>query len=128
MLLPGFPGIGIHHFLERLFTCPGFRTHGSLNRGALRHNSHTIVMQFHSVSPDFFGDQCMLAAMGVDVQRANAFLLCARVPSKTARAPRICSHNRWKHGVVQRARRLFVIDSSNPLRAPINAVFGASRD
>src|SRR5262249_32005904 len=27
-LIPPFPGIAIHHFPERLFTCPGFRSGG----------------------------------------------------------------------------------------------------
>jgi putative transposase len=72
-----------------------------------------------------FGDQCVLAAVGVDVQGRKYVLALREGATENAEAAKDLLQHLVEHGVDPRHRRLFVIDGSKALRTAINAVFGA---
>jgi putative transposase len=72
-----------------------------------------------------FGDQCVLAAVGVDVQGRKHVLALREGATENAEAAKDLLQHLVEHGVDPRRRRLFVIDGSKALRTAINAVFGA---
>ena len=72
-----------------------------------------------------FGDQCVLAAVGVDGEGRKHVLALREGATENAEAAKDLLEHLVSHGVDSRRRRLFVIDGSKALRAAINAVFGA---
>ena len=72
-----------------------------------------------------FGDQCVLAAVGVDVQGRKHVLALREGATENGEAAKDLLQHLVEHGVDPARRRLFVIDGSKALRAAINAVFGA---
>ena len=72
-----------------------------------------------------FGDQCVLAAVGVDVQGRKHVLALREGATENAEAAKELLQHLVEHGVDPARRRLFIIDGSKALRAAINAVFGA---
>ena len=71
-----------------------------------------------------FGEQCVLAAVGVDVQGGKHVLAICEGATENAAAAQDLLEHLVSQGVDPRRRRLFVIDGSKALRAAINAVFG----
>jgi len=72
-----------------------------------------------------FGEQCVLAAVGVDREgRKHVLALREGATENTAAAKDLLQHL-VEHGIDPARRRLFVIDGSKALRTAINAVFGA---
>jgi len=72
-----------------------------------------------------FGEQCVLAAVGVDVQGRKHVLALREGATENAEAAKDLLQHLVAHGVDPARRRLFIIDGSKALRAAINAVFGA---
>jgi len=72
-----------------------------------------------------FGDQCVLAAVGVDVEGRKHVLALREGATENAEAAKDLLQHLVDHGVDPKRRRLFVIDGSKALRTAINAVFGA---
>lgn len=72
-----------------------------------------------------FGDQCVLAAVGVDEQGRKHVLALREGATENAEAAKDLLQHLVEHGVDPKHRRLFIIDGSKALRAAINAVFGA---
>lgn len=72
-----------------------------------------------------FGDQCVLAAVGVDSQGRKHVLGVREGATENAEAAKDLLEHLVAHGVDPGRRRLFVIDGSKALRAAIHAVFGA---
>ncbi len=71
-----------------------------------------------------FGDQCVLAAIGVDSQGSKHVLALKEGASENAAACKDLLEQLVGQGVDPQRRRLFVIDGSKALRTAINAVFG----
>jgi putative transposase len=71
-----------------------------------------------------FGEQCVLAAVGVDVEGRKHVLALREGATENAAAAKDLLAHLVAHGVDPARRRLFVIDGSKALRAAINAVFG----
>jgi len=71
------------------------------------------------------GDQCVLAAVGVDVQGGKHVLALREGATENAEAAKDLLQHLVAHGVDPARRRLCVIDGSKALRTAINAVFGA---
>jgi transposase-like protein len=71
-----------------------------------------------------FGDQCVLAAIGVDSQGSKHVLALKEGATENAEATKDLLERLVAQGVDPRRRRLFVIDGSKALRTAINAVFG----
>jgi transposase-like protein len=72
-----------------------------------------------------FGKQCVLAAVGVDVQGRKHVLALREGATENAEAAKDLLDHLVSHGVNPERRRLFVIDGSKALRTAIHAVFGA---
>jgi transposase-like protein len=72
-----------------------------------------------------FGDQCVLAAVGVDIQGCKHVLALREGATENAEAAKDLLQHLIEHGVDPTRRRLFIIDGSKALRTAINAVFGA---
>ena len=72
-----------------------------------------------------FGDQCVLAAVGVDLQGRKHVLALREGATENAEAAKDLLQHLVEHGVAPARRRLFIVDGSKALRAAINAVFGA---
>jgi transposase-like protein len=72
-----------------------------------------------------FGDQCVLAAVGVDIQGHKHVLALREGATENAEAAKDLLQHVVEHGVDPARRRLFIIDGSKALRTAINAVFGA---
>jgi len=72
-----------------------------------------------------FGDQCVLAAVGVDIQGSKHVLALREGATENAEAAKDLLQHLVEHGVDPTRRRLFIIDGSKALRTAINAVFGA---
>jgi putative transposase len=72
-----------------------------------------------------FQQQCVLAAVGVDVEGRKHVLALREGATENAEAAKDLLQHLVEHGVDPARRRLFVIDGSKALRAAINAVFGA---
>jgi transposase-like protein len=72
-----------------------------------------------------FQDQCVLAAVGVDVEGRKHVLALREGATENAEAAKDLLQHLVEHGVDPARRRLFVIDGSKALRTAINAVFGA---
>lgn len=72
-----------------------------------------------------FGDQCVLAAVGVDVDGRKHVLAVREGATENAGAAKDLLEHLVTQGVDPARRRIFVIDGSKALRAAINAVFGA---
>ena len=72
-----------------------------------------------------FGDQCVLAAVGVDIQGCKHVLALREGATENAEAAKDLLQHLLEHGVDPTHRRLFIIDGSKALRTAINAVFGA---
>jgi transposase-like protein len=72
-----------------------------------------------------FGDQCVLAAVGVDIQGRKHVLALREGATENAEAAKDLLQHLVEHGVDPTRRRLFIIDGSKALRTAINAVFGA---
>jgi putative transposase len=72
-----------------------------------------------------FGDQCVLAAVGVDIQGHKHVLALREGATENAEAAKDLLQHLVEHGVDPARRRLFIIDGSKALRTAINAVFGA---
>jgi transposase-like protein len=73
----------------------------------------------------FFGEQCVLAAVGVDDQGKKHVLGIREGATENSAAVKDLLQDLVARGVNPNRRRLFVIDGSKALRAGINAVFGA---
>lgn len=71
-----------------------------------------------------FGEQCVLAAVGVDVHGSKHVLALREGATENAEAAKDLLQHLVAQGVDPARRRLFVIDGSKALRAAINAVFG----
>lgn len=71
-----------------------------------------------------FGDQCVLAAIGVDSQGAKHVLALKEGATENAEVCKDLLEQLVAQGVDPKQRRLFVIDGSKALRTAINAVFG----
>ena len=71
-----------------------------------------------------FGDQCVLAAIGVDGHGAKHVLALKEGATENAEACKDLLEQLVAQGVDARRRRLFVIDGSKAVRTAINAVFG----
>jgi putative transposase len=71
-----------------------------------------------------FGDQCVLAAIGVDVQGSKHVLALKEGATENAEVCKDLLEQLVAQGVDPKRRRLFVIDGSKALRTAINAVFG----
>jgi putative transposase len=71
-----------------------------------------------------FGDQCVLAAVGVDIQGRKHVLALREGATENAEAAKDLLQHLVEHGVDPARRRLFIIDGSKALRTAINAVFG----
>ena len=72
-----------------------------------------------------FGEQCVLAAVGVDVEGRKHVLALREGATENAAAAKDLLRHLVEHGVDPARRRLFIIDGSKALRTAINAVFGA---
>jgi putative transposase len=72
-----------------------------------------------------FGDQCVLAAVGVDIQGRKHVLALREGATENAEAAKDLLQHLVEHGVDPARRRLFIIDGSKALRTAIHAVFGA---
>ena len=72
-----------------------------------------------------FGEQCVLAAVGVDVEGRKHVLAIREGATENAEAAKDLLEHLVSQGVDPSRRRLFVIDGSKALRTAINAVFGA---
>ncbi|GIU75895.1 MAG: IS256 family transposase [Bryobacteraceae bacterium] len=72
-----------------------------------------------------FGEQCVLAAVGVDGEGRKHVLGLREGATENAEAAKDLLQHLVDHGVDPKRRRLFVIDGSRALRTAINAVFGA---
>jgi transposase-like protein len=70
-------------------------------------------------------DQCVLAAVGVDVEGRKQVLGLRESSTENAEAAKDLLHHLVEHGVDPRRRHLFVIDGAVALRTAINAMFGA---
>lgn len=71
-----------------------------------------------------FGDQCVLAAIGVDSQGTKHVLALKEGAAENAEVCKDLLEQLVAQGVDPKRRRLFVIDGSKALRTAINAVFG----
>ena len=71
-----------------------------------------------------FGEQCVLAAIGVDSQGCKHVLGLKEGATENAEAAKDLLERLVAQGVDPKRRRLFVIDGSKALRTAINAVFG----
>jgi putative transposase len=71
-----------------------------------------------------FGEQCVLAAIGVDTQGAKHVLALKEGATENAEVCKDLLAHLVAQGVDPKRRRLFVIDGSKALRTAINAVFG----
>jgi len=71
-----------------------------------------------------FGDQCVLAAVGVDLQGCKHVLALREGATENAEAAKDLLQQLVDHGVDPKRRRLFIIDGSKALRTAINSVFG----
>jgi putative transposase len=72
-----------------------------------------------------FGEQCVLAAVGVDVQGRKHVLALREGATENAQAAKDLLQHLVEHGVDPKRQRLFIIDGSKALRTAIHAVFGA---
>lgn len=71
-----------------------------------------------------FGEQCVLAAIGVDSQGGKHVLGLREGAAENAEAAKDLLEQLVAQGVDPKRRRLFVIDGAKALRTAINAVFG----
>jgi putative transposase len=71
-----------------------------------------------------FGDQCVLTAVGVDVEGRKHVLALREGATENAEAAKDLLQHLVAQGVDPTRTRLFVIDGSKALRTAINAVFG----
>jgi putative transposase len=71
-----------------------------------------------------FGDQCVLAAVGVDVEGRKHVLAVREGATENAEAAKDLLQHLVEQGIDPTRRRLFIIDGSKALRTAINAVFG----
>ena len=72
-----------------------------------------------------FGNQCVLAAVGVDLQGRKHVLALREGATENAEAAKDLLEHLVEYGVDPRRRRLFIMDGSKALRTAIHAVFGA---
>lgn len=72
-----------------------------------------------------FGEQCVIGAVGVDEHGRKHVLGLRERATENAAAAKGLLQDLVERGVNPQQRRLFVIDGSKALRAPINAVFGS---
>lgn len=72
----------------------------------------------------FFGEQCVIGAVGVDAQGHKHVPGIREGATENAEAAKDLLEELVARGVNPERRRLFVIDGSKALRAAINAVFG----
>jgi transposase-like protein len=73
----------------------------------------------------FFGEQCVIAAVGVDDQGKKHVLGIREGATENSAAVKDLLEDLVERGVNPNRRRLFVLDGLKALRAGINAVFGA---
>ncbi|MGH7461859.1 MAG: IS256 family transposase, partial [Longimicrobiales bacterium] len=71
-----------------------------------------------------FGEQCVLAAIGVDSQGGKQVLGLREGSTENAEAAKDLLEQLVAQGVDPKRRRLFVVDGSKALRTAIHAVFG----
>lgn len=74
----------------------------------------------------FFGEQCVIAAVGVDDQGQKHVLGIREGATENSAAVKDLLQDLVERGVNPNRRRLFVIDGSKALRAGINAIFGTN--
>ncbi len=74
-----------------------------------------------------FGEQCVLAAVGVDAQGQKHVLALREGATENAEAAKDLLTHLVAQGIDPGRRRLFVIDGSKALRAAINAIFGQAQ-
>jgi len=72
-----------------------------------------------------FGEPCVLAAVGVDLEGRKHVLALREGATENAEAAKDLLEHLVSHGGNLERRRLFVIDGSKALRTAINAAFGA---
>ena len=84
-----------------------------------------VELLFIYIDGMHFGDQCVLAAVGVDIQGRKHVLALREGATENAEAAKDLLQHLVEHGVDPARRRLFIIDGSKALRTAINAVFGA---
>ncbi len=72
-----------------------------------------------------FGEQCVLTAVGVDLEGRKHVLAIREGATENAAAAKDLLEHMVAQGIDPSRRRLFVIDGSKALRTAINAVFGA---
>ena len=72
-----------------------------------------------------FGEQCVLAAVGVDVEGRKHVLALREGATENAAAAKDLLEHLVAQGIDPARRRLFIIDGSKALRTAIHAVFGA---
>jgi len=73
----------------------------------------------------WFGEQCVIAAVGVDSQGKKHVLGLQEGATENGEAAKSLLEDLVARGLDPGRRRLFVIDGSKALRTAINAVFGA---
>jgi len=73
-----------------------------------------------------FGEQCVIAAVGVDEHGSKHVLGIQEGATENAAAAKDLLQDLVERGVKPERRRLFVIDGSKALRSAINAVFGSA--
>ena len=73
----------------------------------------------------FFGEQCVIAAVGVDDQGQKHVLGIREGATENSAAVKDLLEDLVERGINPNRRRLFVIDGSKALRAAINAIFGS---
>jgi transposase-like protein len=71
-----------------------------------------------------FGEQCVLAAIGVDSQGSKHVLGLREGATENAEVAKDLLEQLVTQGVDPKRRRLFIIDGSKALRTAINAIFG----
>ncbi|MBI3667844.1 MAG: transposase [Acidobacteria bacterium] len=74
-----------------------------------------------------FGEQCVLAAVGVDLEGRKHVLALREGATENAEAAKDLLQHLVAQGVDPARRRLFVIDGSKALRMAIHAVFGPAQ-
>lgn len=93
-------------------------------RGLLERRFDAVEVLVIYIDGMHFGEQCVLAAVGVDSQGRKHVLALREGATENAEAAKDLLEQLVAQGIDPQRRRLFVIDGSKALRAAIHAVFG----
>ena len=93
-------------------------------RGLLERRFDEVEVLVIYIDGMHFGEQCVLAAVGVDTQGRKHVLALREGATENAEAAKDLLEQLVAKGIDPQRRRLFVIDGSKALRTAINAVFG----